>query len=76
MSHRAVFLDRDGTVIRDVGYPSDPERVQLLPGAGEALAAECGPVVVWPASGADPVVCTGEQRHAEPAATSDRGDHS
>ena len=34
---RAVFLDRDGTLIEDVGYPSRPEQVVLLPGAGEAL---------------------------------------
>jgi histidinol-phosphate phosphatase family protein len=33
-----VFLDRDGTVIHDVGYPRDPAEVRLLPGAGEALA--------------------------------------
>ena len=35
---RAVFLDRDGTLIRDVGYPRDPAAVELLPGAAEALA--------------------------------------
>lgn len=34
----AVFLDRDGTVIEDVAYPSDPERVRLLPGAAEGIA--------------------------------------
>ena len=33
----AVFLDRDGTLIEQVHYLSDPERVRLLPGAGEAL---------------------------------------
>jgi len=33
----ALFLDRDGTLIVDVGYPRDPERVELLPGAAEAL---------------------------------------
>ena len=35
----AVFLDRDGTLIEDVGYPRDPETVRLLEGAVEALAA-------------------------------------
>jgi D-glycero-D-manno-heptose 1,7-bisphosphate phosphatase len=35
----AVFLDRDGTLIEDVGYPRDPEAVRLLEGAPEALAA-------------------------------------
>jgi histidinol-phosphate phosphatase family protein len=36
---RAVFLDRDGTVIEDVGYPRDPEQVRFLPGALAGLAA-------------------------------------
>ena len=29
----ALFLDRDGTVIRDAGYLSDPDGVDLLAGA-------------------------------------------
>ncbi len=33
----AVFLDRDGTLIDDVGYPRDPDQVRLLPGVGTAL---------------------------------------
>jgi len=33
----AAFLDRDGTVIRDTGYVSSPEEVELLPGAAEAV---------------------------------------
>ena len=33
----AVFLDRDGTIIHDVGYLRDPEQVELLPGAAAAL---------------------------------------
>lgn len=37
-SRRAIFLDRDGTIISDVGYPNDPEQVKLLPGVGEALS--------------------------------------
>jgi len=36
---RAVLLDRDGTVIADPGYLSDPEQVELLPHAADALAA-------------------------------------
>jgi D-glycero-D-manno-heptose 1,7-bisphosphate phosphatase len=39
MSNRAVFLDRDGTIIEDLGYPSDPEKVELITGVGPALAA-------------------------------------
>ena len=35
---RAVFLDRDGTILVDTGYPSDPNGVRLLPGAQAALA--------------------------------------
>jgi len=34
---RAVFLDRDGTIIEDVGYPKDPEQIRLLPGAARAI---------------------------------------
>ncbi len=33
----ALFLDRDGTLIEDVGYLGDPEGVRPLPGAAEAL---------------------------------------
>jgi D-glycero-D-manno-heptose 1,7-bisphosphate phosphatase len=35
----AVFADRDGTVIEDPGYLSDPAGVKLLPGAADALRA-------------------------------------
>ncbi len=34
---RAVFLDRDGTLIEDVSYLRDPAQVRLLPGAGVAV---------------------------------------
>ncbi len=34
---RALFLDRDGTLITDVGYPRDPALVDPLPGAIAAL---------------------------------------
>ena len=33
----AVFLDKDGTLIPDIPYNVDPERISLVPGAGEAL---------------------------------------
>lgn len=36
-SMRALFIDRDGTLIVDVGYPRDPEQVEPLPGAIAAL---------------------------------------
>lgn len=32
-----LFLDRDGTLIEDVGYPKDPANVRLLPGAADAV---------------------------------------
>ena len=34
---RAVFLDRDGTLIEDLHYLRDPAAVRLLPGVGPAL---------------------------------------
>ena len=34
---RAVFVDRDGTLIRDVPYNGDPELVELMPGAVKAI---------------------------------------
>ena len=34
---RAVFLDRDGTIIEDVAYLRDREQVRLLPGAANAI---------------------------------------
>jgi D-glycero-D-manno-heptose 1,7-bisphosphate phosphatase len=38
MMDRAVFLDRDGTLMVDTDYPRDPAEVRLLPGAAAALA--------------------------------------
>ncbi len=35
----AVFLDRDGTLIEEVGYLDRPERVQLYPWAADAIRA-------------------------------------
>ena len=37
MTRPALILDRDGTVIEERHYLSDPDGVVLLPGAGEAL---------------------------------------
>jgi histidinol-phosphate phosphatase family protein len=34
----AVFLDRDGTIIRDERYLADPDRVSPIPGASDAIA--------------------------------------
>jgi heptosyltransferase-2 len=35
----AAFLDRDGTIIEDPGYLRDPEGIQFIPGAIDALQA-------------------------------------
>jgi len=37
MKNRAVFLDRDDTLIVNIPYLGDPSRVKLLPGAQESL---------------------------------------
>lgn len=45
----ALFLDRDGTIIEDVRYVSNPDDVKLIDGAAEAIArvnAALVPVVV------------------------------
>lgn len=34
---RAAFLDRDGTINREVSFIKDPDRFSLLPGAAEAI---------------------------------------
>lgn len=48
MGSKAVFLDRDGTIIEDRGYIRDPDDVALLPGAGEAIRklADAGNLIV------------------------------
>lgn len=37
MSNKAVFLDRDDTLIEDQGYINNPDQVKLLDGVAEAL---------------------------------------
>lgn len=37
LMNRAVFLDRDGTIARDVHYCSRPEDLELLPTVGEGI---------------------------------------
>lgn len=36
---KAVFIDKDGTLIENVPYNADPARLRFMPGACEALAA-------------------------------------
>src|SRR5205814_9502112 len=35
--HRAVLLDRDGTIVEDPGFLHEPGKVRLLPGAAAAI---------------------------------------
>jgi len=37
MSDKAIFLDRDNTLIEDPGYINNPDQVKLLPKAAEAI---------------------------------------
>jgi len=37
VSKRAVFLDRDGTIVDDPGFLHEPDKVTLLPGAAAAI---------------------------------------
>ncbi len=39
MADRAVFLDKDGTLIEDVPYNVDPDRIRFLPGTVAGLQA-------------------------------------
>jgi D-glycero-D-manno-heptose 1,7-bisphosphate phosphatase len=36
-TRRAVFLDRDGTLNEDIGYPADFRQVHIYPAAFEAV---------------------------------------
>lgn len=38
MKKRAVFLDRDGVLIHEVDYLSDPRKLKLIDGAAQAVA--------------------------------------
>jgi len=37
--HKAVFLDRDGTIVEDVGYLNHPKDIKFIPGSIEAIKA-------------------------------------
>jgi D-glycero-D-manno-heptose 1,7-bisphosphate phosphatase len=60
-----VFLDRDGTLIVDVGYPGHPAQVRLLDGVVEALRSLQGEgyllVVISNQSGVGRGLITSEQ---------------
>ena len=48
MNNRAIFLDRDGTIIEDIGYINSPQQIKFIPGAIEAIKTfnEAGFIVV------------------------------
>ena len=39
MRRRAIFMDRDGTILDEVGYVNHLDRVRLLPGSAQAVRA-------------------------------------
>jgi D-glycero-D-manno-heptose 1,7-bisphosphate phosphatase len=53
LRRRAALLDRDGTIIVDAHFLSDPGRVALLPGAAEAIRLLAN-------AGVPSVVCTNQ----------------
>lgn len=60
----AIFLDRDGTINREVNYLSDPDAFELLPGAAETIAE-------WNARGWAVVVVTNQSGVARGFLTSE-----
>jgi D-glycero-D-manno-heptose 1,7-bisphosphate phosphatase len=42
VKRRFVILDRDGTIIEEVSYLSDPKQLALIPGTGKALRGLSG----------------------------------
>jgi D-glycero-D-manno-heptose 1,7-bisphosphate phosphatase len=62
---RAVFLDKDGTLVENVPYNVDPERIALAPGAAEAVGrlAEHGYRILVVSN--QPGVALGYFEHAE-----------
>jgi histidinol-phosphate phosphatase family protein len=63
-----VFLDRDGTLIDDPGFLTDPARVRALPGAVRAVArltrAGFLPIIVTNQSGIGRGLISEDQYHA------------
>ncbi len=63
--HPAIFLDRDGTLNFDYGWITSPEKIDLLPGAAEAVRAisQAGFLAVLITN--QPVIARGECTEAE-----------
>ena len=65
----ALLLDRDGTLMDDVGYPNDPNQVKLIPDAVKAVKElhdrfGCVPCIVSNQSGVARRLITQEQFQA------------
>ena len=64
----AVFVDRDGTIMKDCDYCSDPKDVRIFPGVPEALrrlkARGFKLIVITNQSGIGRGLMTVEQYHA------------
>ena len=64
----AVLFDRDGTLVVDVPYNGDPDRVRLMPGVGQALdrlrRAGVRTAVISNQSGVGRNLLSAEQVHA------------
>ena len=35
--NKAIFMDRDGTIVEDVGYMNSPDQIRFIPGSIEAI---------------------------------------
>jgi mannose-1-phosphate guanylyltransferase/phosphomannomutase len=68
----AIFLDRDGTLNFDYGWITSPYKIELLPGAADAVRAlnEAGYLAVLVTN--QPVIARGECTAAEVEAINDR----
>ena len=66
--HPAVFLDRDGTLNREVGFLANHEQLELIPGAGKALRQlrQSGYRLIVVTN--QPVIARGEASEADMAA--------
>ena len=47
MTHKAVFLDRDDTLISDPGFINHPSQVKLLTGVGQSLTLLKKMAICW-----------------------------
>ena len=73
---RALFLDRDGTLIENIPYLSDPDAVSVIPGATDTIdafrAAGFAIVIVTNQSGVARGLISPEQYRAVDAAVLER----